>query len=255
MTDEDTPVEELTNEQLSDRIRTINEKHDTKFRVTGSKAELLASLEEAERYDPEDEENEEGAEGEEPPVATQLPAAYPSAESLGAAQLGVMTDPRGMPVPQLHPEPADVAGPSGGQGEGIDHTAENARNWQAAVNAAALAELDGEDAEAVEEGPSDGEVADGDGADAKAAQARLTAAGEVYDLDPDDYDTWTAYEAAIDENTPESYDESTVPVVDTQKANMLAYVEENPDATYIPMPLLPPAYQDGTIATPGLPPL
>lgn len=51
----------------------------------------------------------------------------------------------------------------------------------------------------------------------------------------------------------EGYTESTLPVGNRADRRFNEWRDANPDATVIPPTLLPPAYQDPTIATPGLP--
>lgn len=61
-------------------------------------------------------------------------------------------------------------------------------------------------------------------------------------------------EYGVDEDRPaEGYSESTLPVTGIAEQRLADWREAHPDAEVIPPALLPPAYLDPMIATPGLP--
>lgn len=145
------------------------------------------------------------------PVTTQ---AWPTVtEHLG---------PDGEPLPQKHPEPADVAGP-GGLGDGVsgDDPDNRARAHLARERADAAyraGETPGLQMAAIDTTPDNGD-------------------SKVLDF-PEDGG---------------GFREHTLPVEDRRQTALHEWAEANPHATVIPMDLLPAAYRDPTIATPGLP--
>jgi len=258
----ETPPEEQTNEQLSSAIKALNESKGSTFRTTGNKDQLLASLAKAQAYDPSAEKTndvgdkadegdadaiaqlteqataaglnpddyvtwsdledalggsttQDGAEGTTEAAdglvdPTPDPKVDENAKMGAALAVGEMTGPDGLPLPQTNPEPADVAGPSGGGGDGRD-------NRDIAIAAA------------------------------READARYLVNGEL-----PNGEVQTEGPQTLADEAPH-YAEHTLP--DRTAETIVAWADKNPDATVIPPTLLPPAYRDGTIATPGLPDL
>ena len=239
LTDHYAPLETLTNAKLIERLQAHNDEYGTNLSLTGNKDERIARLREAQA----EQETQDAAEGAqespdgagasnvtsvdaeaqaEPQSTTEAsdvvdftpdPVVDQSAK-YGAATIGEMTGPDGQSLPQTKPEPADVAGPSGGQGDGTDNS-DIAR------------------------------------AASRAADARYYIDGNLPQAGTE---RTTEANPTLEDEAP-YYTEHTVPVADRNAEQIRTWAAAHPDATVIPPTLLPPAYQDATIATPGLPPL
>lgn len=142
---------------------------------------------------------------------------------LANTRLGLVEEhlgPDGKPLPQLHPEPADVAGPASGEGTADEFS----------TRALAHAARDRADAA----------YREGDGSKEHMSMRDVDASPTNSEFDPAHY-------------PEEGFHESTLPVTDRREAQLAEWADSNPHANVIPPTLLPPAYQDPTIATPGLP--
>lgn len=231
--EDDAAPEELKKEQLIARAEALGIQD---FPKSGNRDAMIDSINaftdgetqsapagSTEGAEPVDEETAAGTGNVEARGTQHLPEQADLSPAASSTHVGIITEPLGpdgQPLPQLHPEPADVAGPGGFSEGELSDPDNRQRAWVAAERSEAIAR-NGGTAEQMTMGQVD-------------------ASPSNPDFDPD-------------ERPEEGFHEHTLPTNDRREAQLAEWAEQNPHATIIPPALLPAAYQDPTIATPGLP--